>query len=153
MSEFAKAAPFVSAIGDFITGGDQSRAMRENAAIYHAEARTALAQGYEAEAQQRRTGAAAIGREVAAAGQAGAGYGGSVGRVIRQSAISTELDALNIRYKAALQGWGYNRQADIMQREAGGLERGGILRAGAALLQGYGNYAKGTGLGQPSGGT
>lgn len=129
-------------------GSDQASALRANSAIYSREGQIAATQGYQQEAQQRRRTAEELGSERAAAGQSGGGYGGSTGRMIGQSALNAELDALNIRYKSQLQKWAYTTQAANLSDEAGTAERSGILRAGAALLKGYSqNYtAAGTQL-------
>ena len=126
----------LSAYGAAREGMDASDAMKYNSGIYAEEARTAAAQGYEQEAQTRRQTAGELGREEAAAGEAGAGYGGSTGRMIGQSALNAELDALNVRYKSQLQKWAYNAQSANLANEAGTVRTGGFLKAGAALLRG-----------------
>lgn len=131
----------LQAFGSIQQGRDQSQSLAYNAASMRQQADITSAQGYEEEARQRQVGAEAAGRSVAAAGQAGAGYGGSTGDVIRQGAVNAELDARSIRYKAAIGRWGYMAQADNLDREAKTARRSGLLKAGAALLQGYGNYA------------
>jgi hypothetical protein len=127
----------VRGFGDIMQGNDQATAMRTNAQIYGGEASTASTQGFQAEATQRRAGAMAIGRETAAAGQAGGGYGGSTGRAIGQSIQNAELDALNVRYKSQMQRWSYGTQAAFMNQEAKTQGQNGLLKAGASLLQGY----------------
>lgn len=131
----------LNAFGSVIQGRDQSQALMYNAASLRQQAAITSAQGYEEEARQRQEGSEAIGRSVAAAGQAGAGYGGSTGDVIRKSAVNAELDARTIRYKAAIGRYGYMTQADNLDREAKTARRSGLIKAGAALLQGYGNYS------------
>lgn len=69
----AAAIPIVGAVGAIIDGTQKANALRYNADIMGYEARTASAQGYEAEAQQRRKTAMMEGSQIAAAGQAGAG--------------------------------------------------------------------------------
>lgn len=128
------AAPLVAGIA-------QARSDRANAAVMGQEGSIAATQGFEQEAQQRRAGTMALGREKAALGAAGAGYGGSAGRAVRQSALNTELDALNIRYKSQLQRWAYASQGQNLKYEGGMALAGGAMKAGAALLRGYsGNY-------------
>jgi hypothetical protein len=138
----------VSAGGAAFQGAQQANALNNNATVMGYEGTTAAAQGYQAEANLRRRTAMILGNEQAAAGQAGAGYGGSVGRSIKQSALNMELDALNVRYKSQLQKWGYNTQAGFLRTAADAAQSAGTLRAGAALLTGVGNYyGSGTGLG------
>lgn len=131
------AATALQSGGALISGLSQASALRENARTYDTEAGIASTQGYEQEAQQRRAGAMEMGRETAAIGAAGAGYGGSAGRSLAQSAQNIELDALNIRYKAQLQKWAYGAQSENLRSEAGTAEAGGVMKAGAALLSGY----------------
>lgn len=131
----------LNAYGSLREGMDKSKDLAYNAAAMRQQGSIASAQGYEEEASQRDVNADMTGRQVAAAGQAGAGYGGSTGDVIRQSAVNAELDARTIRYKGALQRWGANAQADNLDRDSKTARRSGILKAGAALLQGYSNYA------------
>lgn len=145
MSWLTKAMPSISTglgIGSALVGSTaQARALSTNAQTYQTEGATAARQGYEQEAQQRITGAKVIGAQTAAAGAAGAGYQGSTGRMIAQSARNVELDALNTRYKAQLQKWSFGAQAQNLGYESGVARAGGILKAGAALLRGYsGNY-------------
>lgn len=134
---FPQIATSLQTFGAFKTGIDQSNALRSNAQSYAAEGQIAARQGSEQEAQTRRQGSLALGREAAAAGTAGAGYGGSAGRSIAQSALNTELDALNIRYKSQMQKWAYGAQAQNLQDEAKTARTGGFLRAGAQLLTGF----------------
>ena len=147
---FMAALPLIfSAAGAATQGVAQANASAYNSAVYGYEAKTAATQGYEAEATQRRQNAAVIGREISGAGQAGAGYGGSAGRSIGQSAMNAELDALNIRYKAGLQKWAYSNQSSNLAQEGSTAMNSSVFRAGAALLKGYSsNYlSPGTDLG------
>lgn len=133
----APAATALQAGGALVSGLSQSSALRANARTYDTEAGIASTQGYEQEAQQRRAGSMEMGRETAAVGAAGAGYGGSAGRALAQSAQNTELDALNIRYKAQLQKWAYGAQAENLRSEASTATASGVMKAGAALLSGH----------------
>jgi hypothetical protein len=133
----AIAIPLIMGAAQVAQGMSAKNADDQNAGIQRQEAGIASSQGYAAEATQRRLGADVIGKQVAAAGQAGGGYGGSVGRAIGQSAQNTELDALNIRYKAGLQRWGYSTQARFTQQEGKDAQSTSLLRAGSALLSGY----------------
>src|SRR6185312_2798229 len=113
----AAAIPFVMMAGSLISGTAKANAANDNATVMGFEARTAAAQGYEAEAQQRRKTAMMEGSQIAAAGQAGAGYGGSTGRAIGQNIRNATEDALSIRYKAQLQKWAYGTQATNIASE------------------------------------
>lgn len=137
----AGALPFVMMAGSLISGTNKANAAASNAAIMGYEANTAAAQGYEAEAQQRRRGAMMEGSQIAAAGQAGAGYGGSTGRAITQNVRNMTEDALAIRYKASLQKWAYGTQSSNIAAEGQSEANSDYLRAGGAFLKGYsGNY-------------
>lgn len=146
---FVAALPLIfSAVGAATSGVAEANSKAYSAAIYDQEGHTASVQGASAEANQRRQSADTLGKMTAAAGQAGAGYGGSTGRAIQQSATNMELDALNIRYKASLQKWAYGTQSSNLSQESQTAGNAGMLRAGAALLKGYNNYANpGTDLG------
>ena len=142
---FTQALPGIgtglNAGGAYLASRSQANALRTNAAAYNSEASIASRQGFEQEAQQRITGAKVIGRQVAAAGESGGGYGGSTGRMIAQSARNVELDALNTRYKAQLQRWSFAAQAQNLEQESRATQQGAYLKAGSALLRGYsGNY-------------
>ena len=136
-----KAATGLEAVGGLTQGIAASNADRANATTMGREGAIAATQGYEQEAQTRRGSRMALGREVAALGQAGGGYGGSAGRAVRQSALNMELDALNVRYKSQLQRWAYDSQAANLRSEGRTALAGGVMKAGTALLKGYaGNY-------------
>ena len=148
----AVALPFImmglSAAGAARSGMDKSQALAQDAGAYAAEGRTASAQGYEAESMQRRTGALALGRMTAAAGQSGGGYQGSTGAVINQSAENAEHDALSVRYKAQLQKWAYASQSANLSQASSNAGTSGVVNTGAALLKGFSNtYTGGDDLG------
>lgn len=95
-----------------------------------------------------------LGRQAAAFGSAGVGYGGSSEIALDQSAINQELDSLNTRYKGAVTGWGYGAQAQVDQAQVGQDNIAAILGAasagtkslaGTSALRGSGtNYTFGT---------
>lgn len=134
---FPQIATSLQTFGALKSGIDQSNALRYNAQSYATEGAIAGRQGAEQEAQTRRQGSMALGHEAAAVGTAGAGYGGSAGRAMAQSAVNTQLDALNIRYKAQLQKWAFGAQAQNLQDEAKTARTGAFLKAGASLLTGF----------------
>jgi hypothetical protein len=140
-----KAMPWLgtglSTVGALETGFTRAAALRANARTYATEGEVAARQGLEQENQQRRMGARMQGEAIGSAAQSGTGYGGSTGALIRQNAMATELDALNIRYKAQLQNWAYGAQAQNIRSEARSTQADTYLRSGAALLRGWsGNY-------------
>jgi hypothetical protein len=86
----------------------------------------------------RRMGREALGKQTAAFGAAGVGYGGSSETSLDQSAVNQELDALNTRYKGATTGYGYGVESGIQKSQS---NQYGVM-AGAALLKGLGsNYS------------
>lgn len=130
-----------AAAGAVYQGVQQKNAADANARVQQQEATVASRQGYAAEESQRREGTLAIGRQTAAIGQAGGGYGGSAGRELAASAQNAELDALNIRYKAGLQRWGYTTQAGLTKREGQDDMASSFVLAGTkALKSKYGGY-------------
>lgn len=96
-----------------------------------------------------------LGKQAAAFGAAGVGYGGSSEISLDQSAINQELDALNTRYRGAVTGWGYGAQAQLDKTAASQETAASIIDfagskpvgalAGTAALRGSGaNYTFGT---------
>ena len=137
----AAAIPFVMMGASLLSGTAKANAADSNAQVLGYESKTAAAQGYEAEAQQRRKNAAMEGSQIAAAGQAGAGFGGSTGRAITQNVRNATEDALSIRYKAQLAKWSYGLQSANVASEGQSEATSDYLKAGGSFLRGYsGNY-------------
>jgi hypothetical protein len=133
-----QALPFLfSAAGGLTQGLDANAAGNANAAALGRQAQVAQAQGYADEQTQRRQARQIMGDQAAAAAQAGS-MGGTTDKVISQSAINAELDALNIRYGGTMKASGLMAQA-AAEKYAGraALTQSGFL-AGANLLKGYG---------------
>ena len=139
----------------------QQNAANYNAAVAGNEAKSTMQMTGVAEGNERRAAREVIGRESAAVGQSGTGYGGSPGSLLDQSAVNAELDALNTRYRGSLTAYGFKTQQSIDTQAgkdamtAGVARAGGVglssylqsnRRAGAALLTGYSSYG-GTGAG------
>lgn len=102
---------------------DQSRAERSAAAAD--------------EAAQRRASRLQLGRQIAATGEAGGGYGGSSGLLLEQSAVLAELDALNIRYGGELRAKGLLAESMVMKQRA---RSAGTLAGAQLLMGGYRAY-------------
>lgn len=83
-----------------------------------------------------RQGRAAIGRQAAAFGGAGVGYGGSSATALDQSAVNNELDQLNTKYKGAITGYGYGVQSGILNQEGQNAVSASALLAGGQALSG-----------------
>jgi hypothetical protein len=115
----------------------QGQAQQYNAKVAQNESNLAVDQANAQEGQVRRNSREQLGRQAAAFGGAGVGYGGSSETSLDQSAVNQELDALNTRYKGNITGYGYRVQSGIDQGNA----KQSDLMAGAALLKGAGsNY-------------
>jgi hypothetical protein len=104
------------------------RSGRADSAALQAQARVAQDQGFRDEEAQRRANRYKLGDQAASFAELG---GGQDEGVMRQSAINAELDALNIRYAAAIHASGLNAQAANAKRQS-------RLLAGSALLSGAG---------------
>jgi hypothetical protein len=146
--------PYVAAGGAVYGAAQKSQAADYNAKVDTNEANLSVNQANAQEGMVRRSSREALGRQAAAFGAAGVGYGGSSETALDQSSINQELDALDTRYKGATTGYGYRVQSGIDQGQA----KGYGLMAGAALLQGIGSnidYTKDRTFipGTPGGGT
>ncbi len=118
MAWLAWAAPLLQGAGQLKGGA-------EAAAIRRAQAEASTEQGGRDEEAQRREGRQAIGKLAASMAEAGGVDEG----VLKQSTVLAELDALNIRYGAALEAKGLSRSATSISRQTG-------LLAGAQILTG-----------------
>jgi hypothetical protein len=130
--------PYVAAGASAIGYVKQSNAETFNSQVAQNESKLSVDQANAQEGQVRRSSREALGRQAAAFGAAGVGYGGSSETSLDQSAVNQELDALNTRYKGSITGYGYRVQAGQDQQAA---KQYGLM-AGAALLKGGGsNYS------------
>lgn len=128
MAFLAAAASYLSAAGAAYGAVKQSNADSFNAAAKKNEQSIAIDQGNAAAAQVQRQGRQALGRQLAAFGGAGVGYGGSSEIALDQTAINSEIDALNTRYKGTLTGYGYGVEAGLdKSNETSDLVSGGLL--------------------------
>lgn len=134
MAFVAALAPYLAAAGAAYQGIKASQADTYNAKVMGQEQANTVNQAAAQEGLVRRNSREQLGRQAAAFGAAGVGYGGSSEGALDQSAVNQELDALNTRYKGAITGWGYGAQSQIDQSQAAGHG----LMAGAALLKGLG---------------
>jgi len=116
-------------------GREARRAAEFNATALEGQARAASNQALREEESQRRAARMAIGRQAAAVGESGGGYGGSAGLLLEQSDVFAELDALNIRYGGQLRYNALKMQAAGERMSAPSRRQTGML-AGAQLLTG-----------------
>lgn len=138
MASFAALA--LTAYGQYQQGQAGKEAGKYNAAIHGMEGQAASAQGYAQEAIVRRQAREFLGKQSAAIGQAGIGYGGSSAGVAHESAVNAELDALNTRYRGQFTRWGLVTQGKNISREGDVASQAGNLGAGATILKGVADY-------------
>lgn len=92
----------------------QAQAEEYNAAVNRQAAANALASANANEEAKRRENAMKIGAQKAGLIESGLDITSGTGAdLVKQSALNTELDALNIRYQGALQAKGYTDQAGL----------------------------------------
>jgi hypothetical protein len=146
MAFLPAALPYIAAGASAVGYVQKSNADTFNAQVAQNESKLSVDQANAQEGMVRRASREALGKQAAAFGAAGVGYGGSSEVSLDQSAINQELDALNTRYKGSITGYGYRVQSGIDQQNA----RQAGLMAGAALLKGYGSSKDYTGGAGPS---
>lgn len=125
----------------------QAQAQEFNATMARNNAQMASEQANAAEEQQRRKFDALQGQAIAGIAQSGTGFDGSNADILKQNAISNELDALTIRYQGQNQAKGLMAQADLDQFGAGvsrmnakSAMTAAYLNAGSQLLSGASKY-------------
>lgn len=141
MAFAAAIIPYLAAAGAAYQGISASVSSRYNSDVMAQQQKTSVDQANAQEGMVRRAGREALGRQSAAFGAAGVGYGGSSEGALDQSAINQELDALNTRYKGVITGWGYGVQSQIYGQQS---QQEGVatpLLAGAALLKNMPSYS------------
>ena len=133
--------PLIAMAGSALYQGARAKqAADANAQTMQLEQGAAEAQGVEAEGLQRRAGREALGRQTAAFGGAGVGYGGSSATALKQSAVNEELDALTTRYRGFFTGYGYGIQARNLRQEGDEDMASGVLLAGSKALAALPSY-------------
>lgn len=138
MAFVAALAPYLAAAGTAYSGIKSAQASDFNAKVMGQEQAASVNQANAQEGLVRRNSREQMGRQAAAFGAAGVGYGGSSETALDQSSVNQELDALNTRYKGAITGYGYGVQSGIDKSQGGAQGVAGGLLAGAALLKGSG---------------
>jgi hypothetical protein len=132
----------VSAAGAAYQAVSARNAASYNAKTMQNEQTLSVNQGAAGAAQVQRASRESLGRQAAAFGGAGVGYGGSSETALDQSAVNQEMDALNTKYKGSLAGYGYGVQSSLDKGQAGAYGTQAGLLAGSALLKGMGaNYS------------
>lgn len=110
--------PYLATAGAVYTGAKQVQADKFNADVMGNQQQAAIDQATAQEGLVRRSSREALGKQLAAFGGAGVGYGGSSEGALDQSAINQELDALNTRYKGAIVGYGYGVESGLLKDKA-----------------------------------
>lgn len=129
----------------------QRDAAKMNADAKTQEAQVALQQANLEEEAQRKEARRVMGEQRAAIAQAGTGMLSSTNlRLVGESAVAAEQDALNIRYGGMLQAHGlltqasqYRYEAEVADAMRGPTRAAGYIGAAAGAL---GNFAQGGGL-------
>lgn len=137
-----------AAAGAAYSGISKAQSADYNAKVMANEQKVAIDQSNQQANLVQRQAAQAIGRQRAAFGGAGVGYGGSSETALDQSTVSAELDALNTRYKGAITGYGYGVQSKLLSNESGQETAASVLLAGGQALNKVSPY-----FGTPGGGT
>lgn len=127
--------PIALAAGSALYQGYRAKQADEfNSAVMANEQRASINQANAQEGLVRRASREALGRQVAAFGGAGVGYGGSSATALSQSAVNEELDALSTRYKGTFTGYGYGVESGLLRRQAGEEMPNAFLLAGSRAL-------------------
>lgn len=140
MAFAAPLIPYLTAAGAAYGAVSQSNAASYNAKVTGQEQKLSVDQGNAGANMVRRASRESLGRQSAAFGAAGVGYGGSSEGALDQSAVNQEMDALNTKYKGTLTGYGYGVQSGLDQSESKQYAGQAGLLAGSALLKGM-NFA------------
>lgn len=142
MAFIAAALPYIAAAGTAYAGVKQAQAQDYNAKVAQNEANLSIDQANAQEGQVRRMSREQMGRQAAAFAASGVGYGGSTENALDQSAVNSELDALNTRYKGSITGYGYGVQSGIDKADSQSSYVSAALLAGSQYLKTGGkNYA------------
>ena len=125
---------YVSAAAQLLQGSRQQSAYDTNASIMRGEQNLSIEEGGQQANQVRHNSRDTLGKQIAAFGASGAGYGGSSARALSQSAVNQEMDALNTKYKGVITGYGYGVQAGLDQSAGNQAFGNAALMAGSKLL-------------------
>jgi len=125
---------YAGAAATVVSAAQKSQADKNNAGVMANEQKLSIEQASAQEAMVRRNSREQLGRQAAAFGGAGVGYGGSSETAMGESAINQELDALNTRYKGALVGYGYGVQSSLLKQQSKDDMTAGLLLAGGQAM-------------------
>lgn len=132
----------ISAGSSIVQGQQQKYAAAENARYQELQGRTAVSQATADEEAQRREARQVLGTQAAAMAQAGMN-GAQASKLVKQSALNAELDALNIRYQGQLKKSGLMAEADSTRNQGRQAAGNSGLLAASQLISGYSKNYKG----------
>jgi hypothetical protein len=133
-------AAAAGAAGTVYSGVEKQKADEYNAQVMGNEQKLAVNQANAQAGIVTRQGVMQRGRQLAAFGGAGVGYGGSSETALDQSAINNELDALNTKYKGTVTGYGYGVESGILNQQANQQGSATALLAGGQALSSLSKY-------------
>lgn len=141
----AAAVPFlplisagVTAVGALMSASAASNAAKYNAAVAERNAKIARQQAAAEEERSRLDAMRKLGSIRAGYGASGVAMEGTPLKVLEDSAMEAELDALTIRYNGELKAMGFESDAALERKRASSAMTTGIFKAGSALLTGAG---------------
>jgi len=134
----------LQAVGTLASAHAQSKAMKAQAKINEQNAKMAREAAYREEARQRRESQRKMGALMARVGKSGVTATGSILDVVEESALNSEMDALNIRLQGAQKAWGFDAQADADRSAASNAMTAGYISAASTLTSGGYDYYKAT---------
>jgi hypothetical protein len=153
MPFLAAAIPYIAAAGAVYQGVQTYKADSYNAASMKNEAKLSVDQANAQEGLVRKQSREQLGKQEAAFGGAGVGYGGSSETALDQSAINSEMDALSTRYKGTITAYGYNTESGILRQQGKDSLTAGMITAAGSALKGFSYAPKSTpeaGVGLPA---
>jgi len=115
-------------------GRANAKVHEENAAIRRIMAKDATQRGDVSEGQHRMKVAGLKSDQKAAMMAGGTTMTGSNSRILDDTDLYGELDALTIRRNAGMEAWGLNKQADIDMMNADAAKQGGAAAANNTIL-------------------
>ncbi len=130
------AAAFAGAAGSVLDGIQGYNAAKAEAKQADANAKIVGQQTAAEEARIRNQGARLRGEQIAAAGASGITLDGSPTDIILDSAVESEMEALNARYRGTVERIGYKNQARVSKWEASNALTRGIIGAISPALKG-----------------
>jgi hypothetical protein len=125
----------IAAASGITSGKAAADAGKQNADMMRMQARDALARGDLEESRHRRQTRALAGSQMAALAANGVQGGtGTAARLVEDTFMLGEEDALTIRNNAARDAWGLNQQANITEKQGKQAKTAAIFSGGVTAL-------------------